>query len=183
MPTSDPRQIPAILGEVQRLEPLSVLDAGAGWGKYGVLLREYVDEWRGELILDAVEGFPDYLDRSGLGEAAYNELIVADLADWDPGRRVYDVVLLVDVLEHFEEAVGRALLRKLLACCAHLVVATPREPSDQWDVEAGGYPYGNGLEAHMSQWTEEKLIAAGRVVRFVPVPGDDQIVVTFRGLA
>lgn len=179
-PTSDPRQIPAILAELERLAPRTILDAGAGWGKYGVLCREYLDAWRGDLVIDAVEGFPGYLEQSGLA-TAYNEVVTANLAEWDPSGRSYDVILLIDVLEHFEREAGAEVLRRLMIAGDRILVATPREPSDQWDLALGDYPYRNPLEAHMSRWTERLLGAVLPIERFVPVAGDDQLVVTFWG--
>src|SRR5271163_3876407 len=43
MPTSQKDQIPHIISVVQQVRPASVLDLGLGFGKYGFLLREYLD--------------------------------------------------------------------------------------------------------------------------------------------
>lgn len=180
MPTSDPRQIAPILAELQRLNPRSVLDAGAGYGKYGVLVREYLDDWQGRLVIDGIEGFYDYFDRSQLW-SAYNEVHFGSLddADWWEGRE-YDAILLIDVLEHFEWDAGLELLRKLALRSRYLLIATPREPADQGDPP----PYDNDLETHRSQWTERDFSTyfGFALERFVPVPGDEQLVVVLRGV-
>ena len=49
MPTSDMHNIVPILTIMQHLQPRSVLDIGCGFGKYGVLLREYLDIWHERL--------------------------------------------------------------------------------------------------------------------------------------
>lgn len=43
MPTSHPNQINEIIQIAELLRPASVLDVGVGYGKYGFLLREYLE--------------------------------------------------------------------------------------------------------------------------------------------
>lgn len=45
MPTSDHHNINSILSVVTALRPKRILDVGCGFGKYGVLMREYLDVW------------------------------------------------------------------------------------------------------------------------------------------
>jgi len=47
MGTSDASNIPFVVAELQRLQPQSILDVGMGFGKWGVLAREYLDVWGG----------------------------------------------------------------------------------------------------------------------------------------
>jgi hypothetical protein len=47
MGTSDAANIPFVVSELQRLQPQSILDVGMGFGKWGVLAREYLDVWGG----------------------------------------------------------------------------------------------------------------------------------------
>jgi len=54
MPTSEHWQIPWIVELIAREQPASVLDLGAGYGKYGVMTREYAVASR----LDAVDANP-----------------------------------------------------------------------------------------------------------------------------
>jgi hypothetical protein len=144
MPTSDPRQLGPIVQELVRLAPASVLDVGAGYGKYGPLIREYVDDCQWRVQVDAIEGFADYVDRSPAYRAYDHvhvgtlELIrIAETAPAPvrrraPGRRP----------RALPEARRRARPRRAaLQRAAYVIVATPREPSDQGDPP----PYGNDL--------------------------------------
>src|SRR5258705_3003535 len=47
MPTSEHWQIPRVVDVLVRERPQSVLDVGAGYGKYGLLAREYGGGTRG----------------------------------------------------------------------------------------------------------------------------------------
>jgi hypothetical protein len=48
MPTSHPSQLNEILEVVLKTRPRSVIDVGVGFGKYGVLCREYLEFWDGD---------------------------------------------------------------------------------------------------------------------------------------
>ncbi len=67
MPTSDLHNIAPVISVMSRLNPRSVLDIGCGFGKYGVLLREYLDVAHGrvdretwEVRLEAIDAFAGY---------------------------------------------------------------------------------------------------------------------------
>ena len=67
MPSSAPDVIPAVVNLVWELAPRSILDIGAGNGKYGVLFRDYLEQRLLDIKdnlpvsrvarVDAVEGF------------------------------------------------------------------------------------------------------------------------------
>lgn len=144
MPTSSLLVAPAVIHLVHTAEPhRTVLDVGAGWGKYATLLREYLNE-RPERI-DAVEAWPPYVEEHQLGRL-YDEVHTADVCDLGAdvlGR--YDVVLMVDVLEHLDLAAGLDLLTRIPG---RVVVCTP----------LAFFSNGPGLpptEEHRSHWTAD----------------------------
>jgi len=120
MPTSNLALWPSILHLVWEVKPARVLDVGPGWGKAAGLLREYVDP---AVTVDAVEAWPGYVtDRL---RAAYDDVLVADaltLSDEVLGR--YDLVLMVEVIEHMEKGAALALLSRVRC---PVVVCTPAE--------------------------------------------------------
>jgi SAM-dependent methyltransferase len=185
MPTSDPRQLGPIVQELVRLAPASVLDVGAGYGKYGPLIREYVDDYQWKTRIEAVEPFDDYLERSCAFKAYdyVHECTLGELIRMINGKtaptRLFDVALLVDVIEHFPKPDGEGVLLSLYPFVRYMIVATPREPSDQGTPP----PYGNHYETHRSRWREADFARdwLPTIDRFVPIPGDDQIVVTLEG--
>src|SRR5882672_3929931 len=96
MPTSEHWQIPRICDVLVRERPQSVLDVGAGYGKFGVLAREYGGATRVDAIDIQPPRFPVY-DRVLLGDLRQiDTLLPADAAP-------YDLALFVDVIEHLEK--------------------------------------------------------------------------------
>lgn len=108
MPTSVPRQI-SLLRELVRLaNSTSALDIGVGFGKYGVLLREYMDVCRGrydrplwQARLDGIEVHAAYANP--IWSFVYNDMFIGDALSIVPAlKNHYDVVLAIDVIEHFD---------------------------------------------------------------------------------
>ncbi len=153
MPSSWYQVAPVILNKVRALWPSSVLDVGVGFGKYGVLLREMMDvpleryekqSWH--LRLDGVEAFPKY--RNPIHDYAYDNIRYTPIEDCLDSLGVYDVILFIDILEHFPKEQGVELLNRLLEHTNKaLIVSTPVNPSPQIDY------MGNTYEAHRSRWT------------------------------
>jgi SAM-dependent methyltransferase len=143
------------------LKPTSVLDIGAGYGKYGVLCREYLELWDGRQNyndrirrIDGIEVFENYI--TPLHEFVYDHIYVGDVLKVIDKLDVhYDLVLLVDVLEHFIKSNGESLLHKLLKENRGVIISTPRRPTAQKDA------FGNAYETHKSRWTKRELSGLG----------------------
>lgn len=145
MPSSYIDSVPPIvhaLVELDQPTPLEIIDVGAGWGKYGLLAREYLGH-----AIDGLDVHPDpVLDfvRERIYRRFYHlNALTAPPAFWRP----YDLVLMVDVIEHMGMEEGAALLgRLILFHCCRVLVATPKVFFEQGPV--GGNPY----ERHLSFW-------------------------------
>jgi hypothetical protein len=139
------------------IDPRSVLDVGAGFGKYGMLCREYLELWDGreqysnfKRRIDCVEAYGPYI--TSLHRFVYDNLYVQDVQELvDNLDYSYDLVLLIDVLEHFSKKDGEHLLRKILSKHKGTLISTPKDPSDQRDA------FGNTYEIHQSRWTKKNL--------------------------
>lgn len=159
MPSSHHKQITKIIDFIIRLNPQSILDVGAGFGKYGVLCREYLELWDGRYEytfkrrIDCVEAFGSYI--TPLHKYIYNNIYVDDVLKLiDKKLNTYDLVMLIDVLEHFDKATGQNLLQSLLSnkkIATNLLISTPK------DAQAQGAGFGNEYEIHRSQWSREEL--------------------------
>ena len=151
---------------IMALKPMKVLDVGTGFGKYGVLCREYLDLWDGRQKydftrrIDGVEVFQGYITplHKYVYDNIYNDNIVTLIEKMEMG---YDLVLLIDVLEHFEKDQGRSLLDTLLAKNTGILVCTPKRPSAQNDA------FGNTFETHKSAWTRREFLQTSHTF-FVP---------------
>jgi 2-polyprenyl-3-methyl-5-hydroxy-6-metoxy-1,4-benzoquinol methylase len=151
MPTSDVFNIVPILTIFDALRPNSVLDVGCVFGKYGVLLREYLDVWRGRLTpeswrvrLVGIDAFPRY--RNPMWDYAYQEVHVGEAQTVVPMLGSFDAVLISDVIEHL----SRADAVRLVTACPDqsrvVVVSTPRGFYPQGDVNENPY------ETHHILW-------------------------------
>jgi SAM-dependent methyltransferase len=171
MPFSHSAQISAIVGFAEAMQPSSVLDVGVGMGQYGVLLRNNLEhanlfevtgasarqrpreQWR--VRIDGIEGYGGYL--TPVHAWAYQQVQVGDaldlLARLDDAS--YDLVIAIDILEHFFPDDGLRLLAQCKRVARHTaLVSTPKAFVAQ-HVEA------NPLEDHRSVWTADQLAAAG----------------------
>jgi len=131
------------------LKPQRILDVGIGTGVYGLLLRAYLDiaqervardAW--QIHIDGVEVFEGY--RNPVWDYAYNEVILDDARNVLKGRKHYDLLLLGDVLEHFERSEARALVDLALLRSSVVIATTPHVDMPQ------GTWAGNPAESHLS---------------------------------
>ncbi|NSW76214.1 MAG: glycosyltransferase family 4 protein [Candidatus Atribacteria bacterium] len=152
MPTSFIHAVPHIVGALEACSPESVLDVGIGFGKYGVILREVLEVSYGryfkegwKVLIDGIEAFEEY--HNPIHDFVYNRVYYEDMEVCLPSLPVYDVVLLIDVLERFEKEKGKKIIQNLLQHARKsLLVSTPRFPAKQ-----DSY-LGNSFELHRSRW-------------------------------
>lgn len=170
MPFSQSSQLSAILGFIESAQPKSVLDVGVGFGQYGFLARTNLEHFnlfevdgmnakqrpksQWQIVIDGIEGFAPYI--TPVHDYAYNEIHIGDALEILPELdRQYDLILAIDILEHFHKPQGMDFLTQLInKSLGHVVVSTPKEFIEQHE-EANPY------EDHRSHWTEAELMDAG----------------------
>jgi SAM-dependent methyltransferase len=154
MPTSDFHNINCILGVAVQLNPLRVLDVGCGFGKYGVLVREYLDvwherlepsQWRAELV--GIEGCERY--RNPIHDYVYSEMHFGDACEIVPTLGEFDLILIADMIEHLEKQDARRLVEECLKRSPVVVISTPVEFHPQREI------LGNPYEVHRCCWRRE----------------------------
>ena len=150
VPHSSHEGLSAALEHVVRLRPSSVLDIGAGFGKWGYLVREALDFMPGRSepkdFQVKIDGIDALRAESPLHDWVYSSFREADVLACASELRGYDLVIIGDVIEHFEKDDGLRLLRVLLADNRNVLVLTP---SFFFDQEMPGRPY----ETHRSLWS------------------------------
>ena len=159
MPTSQINQIPKILGTIATTywQPKSVLDVGCGYGKYGMIFREILTYWHHlDPRIDAIEGCKDYI--GDLQYKIYDKIYIGNAIDYlsimDYSK--YDLVLAIDILEHFDKCQGHKFLLELHRVGRNVLVSTPKNPSNQNAI------CDNELEMHRSRWTIKELCSYSR---------------------
>ena len=146
MATSTWRQIAYVMEWVEDVAidnpAMRVLDVGCGWGRYGAIIR---DSWANSFIVGV-----DGVDRRRW-HTAYDNFRRGTLPFRSPHLPEFDLVLLLDVIEHLPKEDGPLALEW---CRAHgeTIVSTPN-----------GFMLqdGNELDSHKSGWTREDLFDLG----------------------
>lgn len=171
MPFSQSSQISNIVQYIEKVNPCSVLDVGVGMGQYGFLSRinlEHLNlfhiegnqgwlrprqEWR--VRIDGIEGCEVY--RTPVHDYCYNRIMIGDALELLPTLpdKEYEMVLAIDILEHFTKPEGLFFLSHLKRVASKAVLlSTPKEFIPQ-QVDANPY------ENHRSVWQQEELIENG----------------------
>ena len=132
-----------------------ILDVGAGFGKWGFLIRDTFDvmlfqnfvkdDWK--INITAIEPFSKCV--TSLQDKIYNKIIREEFFDCVDGLGYFDLVILGDVIEHFEKEKGYEVLDKLFEHTNNIIVSTPNGflPQSAWA--------DNALEIHKSGWLLE----------------------------
>lgn len=158
MGTSERSQIPSVLDVVVAEKPRTILDVGAGYGKYGFLVREYAQ-------LERVDG----LDIGPPRYPSYDHFYIGDVRELDRVLPMdvprYDLALFIEVLEHLERPEGMQVLQGLTRRAKRVLVSTPWGFRHQ-DIE--GLPY----ETHRSGWYPWDFLHHFRVHQLRVYPGN-----------
>jgi hypothetical protein len=152
--TSNWQNISHCVGALRRLMPTSVLDVGTGFGRWGVLCREFLDAWEGRearalwrVRIDGIEAFPSCL--TPLHGYIYDQVHVGDAVDVLPTLGMYDVIYMGDVVEHQTTPRAWQLLDAAVAHARQAAIVTI-PIGDNWPQEVGAD--GNWFHAHRSVW-------------------------------
>lgn len=155
--------IPLILDMVNNLRPrpTSILDIGVGFGRFGFLLRQYLEiagnhyhkeDWEVKIV--GVEIFDSYI--TNVHNYIYDEIIIGDAIEILDSLATFDVVLAVDIIEHFPKEKGLLFLEKVIRLTRSLaLILTPKERLSQ------GETFGNPYERHLSHWQRDDFLKRG----------------------
>jgi hypothetical protein len=163
MATSSWTHIQVVIELVFHLKPKRILDIGKGFGKYGLLLHEYVGVpgnrrpnpnltigEQSSIVIDAVECNGDYLWPHI--PHFYRNVFHSRVEDTYTHLPAYDLVLLIEVLEHIPADTGKQLLSHFYGTGASIIVTTPREFYERT-------AYESDAERHVSFWPPKEIAA------------------------
>ncbi len=184
MPSSFWTSISDILDIVMHLDPRpsTILDIGFGFGKYGFLLKEYLTYWgyryednKRPPTIDGIEA--NQSCASDLQNLIYDHIYIGNATEIVKKiqKSEYDLVLLIDVLEHLSKIDGDAFIKECKRIGKTVIISTPAIWENQNDA------YGNPFERHLSLWDKKMLNNAGSVyttrvsdLSWIAVITDDQ---------
>ncbi|HTO90992.1 MAG TPA: class I SAM-dependent methyltransferase [Candidatus Sulfotelmatobacter sp.] len=173
MPTSEHRQIPYVCDVLVRERPSTVLDVGAGYGKYGLLAREFGGARRVDAIDTQAPRFPVY-DHVYLGDLrGLDSLLPADAPR-------YELALFIDVIEHLEKDDAWRFLDALTRRARKVLITTPwgfrpqRIEGMPWETHRSGwFPWEFGRRFRVERWR----VFPGQYSRFLHRPRLWQVLV------
>ena len=165
MGTSNWQNISYCCDLIFRIAPQRSLDIGIGsLGRWGMLLREFTDVWNGNVLrekwtrqIEGIEAFPAQL--SDVQRTIYSAIHVGDAFEVIDRLGRYDLVVLGDVIEHFEEPRATQMLEKCLQHSDRVMVTTPLGTLEDWPQ---GEEYGNQWEKHRAMFTCEQFLDSER---------------------
>jgi hypothetical protein len=137
---------------------VTVLDVGAGFGRWGFLLRCHLGFGRSltavkpqPLIIDAIEAFTGNI--SPVYDCVYDHTYIGDARAILPGLKTYDVVICSHMIEHFNKDQGLQFLDDMVAHAKVCVILAL--PFGMWPQEAYD---GNEWEVHRSTWCGDDFL-------------------------
>lgn len=163
MPSSIYESIQQIVKIVIYLNPHSIMEIGPGFGKYGLLFREYLDIWDGKFNetylftrkIDCCEAFKKYI--TPVHYYIYNSVYNDDVINVNVEG--YDLVTIIDVLEHLSIDEAKHLLSNLVSKNKHILLCIPFIVENQKAV------FENEFERHKSQFSYD-FFRAFKFVKF-----------------
>ena len=154
MGTSNWQNISYCISIIRTLDPQSILDIGVGFGRWGILCREFLEVWEGKTYpenwsrqIDGIEIFEKNIQP--WHSFFYNNLIVGDAYEKlnSTPQNAYDLIIIGDVLEHFIKEKGVEFLYMCLDKGRYILLIIPLGPL--WPQTERD---GNIHEAHRSVW-------------------------------
>lgn len=153
MGTSNWQNISYNIELVRRLDPDSILDVGVGFGRWGILFREFLEIWDNgrydgnwQRVIDGIEIFPGYI--KDYHRYFYNEIFLENaLEHLQHSEKKYDLINFGDVIEHFSKKEGIKLIELALERGKYVLINIPI--GRFW---AQGGTDDNPFEEHKSVW-------------------------------
>jgi len=154
MGTSNWQQIGRCIEIIQDIQPKSILDIGVGFGRWGMLSREFLELWNNrtnsiewKVKIDGVEVFDKNIE--GWHNYFYNNIYNVDAYDYVMKTEdKYDLIIFGDVLEHFEKEKAIEIIKRCLEFGKYILINLPLGTSWKQDDL-----YNNIYEKHLSIWS------------------------------
>lgn len=152
MPTSNWQNISYNIEFIRKINPQTILDVGVGFGRWGILMREFLEVWddgnyKGDWKrkIDGVEIFPEYL--KDYHSYFYNNIYQQDAYNFlRETENKYDLINFGDVIEHFTKNKAYEIMKLALEKGKYSIVNIPIGTNWQQECDYNKY------EDHLSSW-------------------------------
>lgn len=153
MGTSNWQQIPFCVEVLLDVCPMRVLDLGIGFGRWGMLVREFCEEWKGRshrenwrVQLEGIEIFPKNVEE--YHHFFYSWVHVGDAAQIiQQMQERWHLIICGDVLQLWPRAIAEQVLSRALDLADYVLVNSPI--GEGWERTSLS---GNSFEEHRSFW-------------------------------
>jgi len=151
--TSNWQNISYNIGLLRKIDPYTILDIGIGFGRWGILMREFLEIWetgkydgKWNRKIDGIEIFPGYLKdyHNYFYDNIYNEDALGFMKKPDTK---YDLINCGDVIEHFEKKDGEELINLCIDKSRYVLITIPI--GKNWEQQGTN---DNPHESHKSVW-------------------------------
>lgn len=152
MPSSAPHVIGKVIDILLSIQPKSILDIGVGFGKYGVLAREYLDYEnypKFKRKIDCIEAFPSYITE--IHKFSYNNCFIGEAFKTLKTLGFYDLILLVDILPDLDKETAEKIISESQKKSDAVLITLPKVC---WNEKA---EFNNPYEIFRSDWKKSEL--------------------------
>jgi hypothetical protein len=159
MGTSNWQNISFDLEVIRNIYPRTILDVGIGFGRWGILCREILDvrdghispkDWQVEIV--GIEACEKYIQP--YHSVFYSRVIHGEAMEYVSSMNErFDLIILGDVLEHFQKDQGAAFLDLCLSKAEYVLLNIPI--GAHWPQSPLN---DNVYEEHKSSWTRNDFI-------------------------
>lgn len=154
MGTSNWQNISYVVELIRAINPHKILDFGVGFGRWGILSREFLEIWDESNYsgiwnrqIDGVEVFQDYI--KPYHQYFYNNIFIEEGYQWiNNSKSNYDLIIFGDVLEHFEKQLALNIINKALILSGYVLINIP--VGNNWEQSEKNC---NKYEEHKSTWS------------------------------
>jgi len=151
--TSNWQNISYNIDLVKKIDPKSILDIGVGFGRWGILFREFLEVWgdnnysgNWKRKIDGVEIFPHYI--KNYHKCFYDNIFIENALDFlQKLTTKYDLINCGDVIEHFGKSEALKFIELCLNKSQYVLINIPI--GDNWPQ---GPINNNDYERHKSVW-------------------------------
>lgn len=160
MPSSTYDNLTPIVKTILEKQPKTILDIGIGFGKWGMLCREYLETWKGRVFpeqwqikIDGIEIFEPYIEKFLWLKIFYNNLYLGNALEVIDKLKNYDLIIAGDVIEHLSKEEGIELVKKCIKKSKCFIMSVPLGKVWLNNKIVANNPYGK----HQAFWLIEDI--------------------------